>query len=92
MSDKQREKHLADYWHGYLTRVEAQKVFDETAKVIQAHQQMLQQMDAVLSFLAEKLDVKPADIQAWINAKMEKVKVDASNDQGQAVPSSIIPG
>lgn len=77
MSDKQREKHLADYWGGYLTRTEAQKVFDDTAKVIQSQQQTLQQMDAVISFFAEKLDVKPADIQAWITAKMEAATAQA---------------
>lgn len=72
MSDKQREKHLADYWGGYLTRTEAQTVFDETAKVIKRQQQTLQQMDAVLSYFADKFEVKPTDIQEWINKKMEE--------------------
>lgn len=71
MSDKQREKHLADYWGGYLTRTEAQKVFDETARVIQSQQQTLMNMDAVIGFFAEKLEVKVEDIQAWIKARVE---------------------
>ena len=75
MSDKQRADHVqAKYWNGFLTRTEAQKVFDETAKVIQAQQRTLAQMDAVLSFFAEKLDVKPDDVQAWIMKKHEEAQ------------------
>lgn len=73
MSDKQRADHIqAKYWNGFVTRTEAQKVFDETAQIFNAQAVALQKMDAVISFIADKLGIMPADIQAWINAKVEQ--------------------
>lgn len=75
MSDKQRADHAqAKYWNGYITRVEAQKVFDETAQVINAQAMAMQKFDAAISCLAEKLGVTPADVNAWITVQMEKAK------------------
>jgi hypothetical protein len=71
MSDKQREKHLAAYWNGPITRAEAQKVFDEQAVVIMKQAEMITKLDAVASFLSEKAGYSVADIQAWITEKMK---------------------
>lgn len=71
MSDKQREKHLAMYWNGPVSRVEAQKVFDETAKVIKHHQEIITKLDMVISFLVEKSGFATEEIQAWMNAKVQ---------------------
>jgi hypothetical protein len=83
MSDKQRADHLqAKYWNGFITRTEAQKVFEETAQVINGQGQALQKMDAVVSFLAEKLGVTVADIEAWIATKVAAAE--------QAVPKEPV--
>jgi hypothetical protein len=71
MSDKQRMAHNAErYWNGPLTRAEAQKVFDETAGVIQSQQQTIAKLDMVLAFLVEKGGYQTAEIQTWMNAKV----------------------
>ena len=70
MTVKQGVDHeQARYWNGTITRLEAQKVFDQTAGVIQAQQQTLAQLDACISYFADKLGVKAVDIQEWIKVK-----------------------
>ena len=87
MSNKQREKHLADYWGGYLTRTEAQKVFDETAEVLMKQGQMIMELDVVVSFFGEKAGVTSEDIQAWYNAKV-KAAEEQANASGNTEPEA----
>lgn len=85
MTDRQRADHIqAKYWNGFVTRTEAQKVFDETAQVVNAQAVALQKMDAVISFIAEKLGITAADIQAWITAKAEKAAETAPSPTPEA--------
>src|SRR5277367_241462 len=76
MSDKQREKHVAMYWNGPVTRVEAQKVFDETADVIQKHNEIITKLDMVLAFVVEKAGYTAEEVQAWMNERMSKMQAD----------------
>lgn len=85
MTDKQRADHVqAKYWNGYITRTEIQKVFEETAGVIQAQQQTLQKMDMVISCIAEKVGLTAQDVNEWVAKKV--VEVAAKNGDGQATP------
>lgn len=77
MSDKQRQAHnAARYWEGPLTRAEAQKVFDETAGVIQKTQETLVKLDMVLAFLVEKSGATVEEIQTWMNARVAKMQAE----------------
>jgi len=69
---KQREDHAqAKYCNGFITRVEAQKVFEEQTAVIMKQAEAFSKFDAVLTFLSEKLGVTAADVNAWIATKVE---------------------
>lgn len=71
MTDKQRADHVqAKYWNGFITRTEAQKVFNDTAQIINAQGIALQKMDAVISFIADKFGITKDDIEAWIAKKV----------------------
>lgn len=78
MSDKQREKHLAAYWNGPVTRAEVQKVFDETANVIKSHHEIITKLDMVLAFVVEKCGATTEEVQAWINERMKKAQAAAN--------------
>ena len=54
----------------FITRTEIQKVFDETAGVIQAQQQTLQRMDMVISCIAEKVGLTAQDVNEWVAKKV----------------------
>lgn len=75
MSDKQRMAHNAErYWNGPLTRAEAQKVFDETAGVIQKTQETLVKLDMVLAFLVEKSGATTEEIQVWMDERVKTMR------------------
>jgi hypothetical protein len=87
MSDKQRMTHnAARYWEGPLTRAEAQKVFDETAGVIQKTQETLVKLDMVLAFLVEKSGAETAEIQAWMDERVKTMRA-AMEAQQAAAPA-----
>ena len=94
MTMKQREDHAqAKYWNGFITRVEAQKVFEEQTEVIMKQAEAFSKFDAVLTFLSEKLGVTAADVNAWIATKVEAAQKaqeatnEASADKEQEVSS-----
>lgn len=92
MTDKQREDHVqAKYWNGFITRVEAQKVFDEQTQVILKQAEAFAKFDAVLSCLADKAGVTPADVNAWFAEKVAKAQ-EATNgsNQGSANPQQEV--
>jgi hypothetical protein len=71
MTDKQREDHVqAKYWNGFITRVEAQKVFDEQLQVISKQAEALAKFDAAISCIAEKVGVTPAIVNEWVAQKV----------------------
>lgn len=73
MSDKQRADHAqAKYWNGFITRTEAQKVFDEQQKVIMGLMGTVQKLDTVIAYFGEKFGVKVEDIQAWLKVKADE--------------------
>ena len=78
MSDKQRQHHLNQYWNGPLTRAEAQKVFDETAGVIQKTQETLVKLDMVLAFLIEKSGATLDEVQTWMNERVKKIQAETA--------------
>jgi hypothetical protein len=98
MSDAQRLAHNRErYWNGPLTRAEAQKVFDETAGVIQKTQETLVKLDLVLAFLVEKSGAETTEIQTWMDervkkmqAKMEAEQQAAATQPVEAEPSLVI--
>lgn len=98
MSDKQRMAHNAErYWNGPLTRAEAQKVFDETAGVIQKANETIVKLDLVLAFLVEKSGATTEEIQTWMDgrvkvmrAKMEAEQAAAATQPVEAEPSSLV--
>ena len=103
MTQKQREDHVqAKYWNGFITRVEAQKVFDEMSQVIQGQAAAMAKFDMAISCIAEKVGVTPADVNEWVKAKMKTAEAEkaaqevkaADNANGaakeQEVPSPII--
>lgn len=82
MSDKQRADHIqAKYWNGFITRTEAQKVFDEQMNVIMRQAQILAKYDAAMSCVAEKVGVTAEDVNKWIEAKVEAAKKAQENEQ-----------
>lgn len=87
MTDKQRADHAqAKYWNGFLTRVEAQKVFEEMSGVIQAQAAAMAKFDVAISCIAEKVGVSPADVNAWLEAKTNAAANSDTNNaelQGQ---------
>lgn len=71
MTDKQREDHVqAKYWNGFITRVEAQKVFDEQLQVISRQAEALAKFDAAISCVAEKVGITPAIVNEWVAQKV----------------------
>ena len=66
----------AAYWNGTITRAETQKVFDETAGVIQQLHQTVIKLDMVLAFLVEKSGASTEEIQTWINARVAKMQAE----------------
>ncbi len=75
MTDKQRVDHVqAKYWNGFITRTEAQKVFDELGQVVQQLRTGVMTMDLVVQMVTEKLGLSHADIEVWCKAEMEKRK------------------
>lgn len=89
MSDKQREDHVqAKYWNGFITRVEAQQVFDDTAKVINHQAQVMQKFDAIISCIAEKLGVTPEHVNEWVKNKVE-AQANVVKDTEQRVSSIV---
>jgi hypothetical protein len=87
MTDKQREDHVqAKYWNGFITRVEAQNVFDEQTQVICRQAEALAKFDAAISCIAEKVGVTFADVNAWVADKVAAAQKaqDANNpDKGE---------
>lgn len=75
MTDKQREDHVqAKYWNGFITRVEAQKVFDEQTAVIVRQAEAMAKFDAAISCIAEKVGITPVDVNAWVTKKIEEAQ------------------
>lgn len=74
MSDKQRQQHLATYWNGPVSRIEAQKVFDETAGVIKAQGEVITKLDMVLAFLVEKSGFTTEEIQVWMYERIKAMQ------------------
>src|SRR5581483_7996880 len=82
MTDKQRADHVqAKYWNGFITRTEAQQVFDDQAKVIIRQAEALGKFDAVISCIAEKVGVTPAEVNEWVAKKVKEAtaKAEATN-------------
>lgn len=60
----------AAFWNGPMSRLEAQKVFDDYSKVtIQMKEQILK-LDFAVGYLLEKFDVKPEDVKLFMDKKM----------------------
>jgi hypothetical protein len=82
MTDKQREDHAqAKYWNGFITRVEAQKVFDEQLQVISRQAQAMATFDAAISCIAEKVGITPADVNAWVAQKVADAAKKTTDEQ-----------
>lgn len=77
------DKVQAKYWNGFITRTEAQKVFDEFQGVIMRQAVMIQQLDAGLTYIAERFGITPNDINEWMKAKAEAAKA-AQESQANA--------
>lgn len=99
MSDAQRLAHNRErYWNGPLTRAEAQKVFDETAGVIQKAQETIVKLDLVLAFLVEKSGVPTTEIQTWIDHRVKTMQAAMQAEQAKqaaqtngAVEAQLLP-
>lgn len=92
MSDKQRADHVqAKYWNGFITRTEAQKVFDEQGQVITAQAMAIQKLDSVISFMVEKFGVTIDDINKWIMAKQEAMQAAVKVQPVQQPPQEAAP-
>lgn len=86
MSYAQRLAHNRErYWNGPLTRAEAQKVFDETAGVIQKAQETIVKLDLVLAFLVDKSGVPTTEIQTWIDHRVKTMQAAMQAQQQQPV-------
>lgn len=87
MTDKQRNDHIqAKYWNGFITRTEAQKVFDEQTQVIVKQAEAMGRFDAAISCIAEKVGVTPADVNAWFAKKVEEAKAQNEAANGSTPP------
>jgi hypothetical protein len=91
------DKVTAKYWNGFITRTEAQKVFDEQGQVITHQAMAIQKLDAVLTYIAEKFGITHEDINNWMKAKNEaaqKAQADANkqaNEQHDAAVAAATP-
>ena len=63
------------YWESFITRAEAQKVYDEQAGVISAQAMAITKLDTCLAFLCEKFGIKPEDVQKWAEQKATAAKL-----------------
>lgn len=103
MTAKQAVDHVqAKYWNGFITRVEAQKVFDEQLQVISRQAEALAKFDAAISCIAEKVGVTPAYVNEWLAQKVadaakaqedahgkQATQPDGSDDTKQEVSSLV---
>jgi len=62
----------ANYWLSPMTRQEAQKVFDDYAKVLTDLKETLLKLDFAVGYLLEKSNVQPSDIKEFMDRKMEE--------------------
>jgi len=69
------------YWNGFISRAEAQKVYDEQAGVIRAQAVAIQKIDMCLACVCEKLGVKPEDVNKWAQDKANSASSPASTEQ-----------
>jgi hypothetical protein len=81
----------AAFWNGPLSRLEAQKVFDDYAKVTIEMKEQLLKLDFAVGYLLEKFDVKPEDVKLFMDKKMieyaEQLKAqEAGKDAAPAPP------
>lgn len=82
----------AKYWNGFITRTEAQKVFDEQGQVIMQQAMVIQKLDAVLTYMAEKFGVTHEDINNWMKAKNEavqKAQADANKQANEQLDEAV---
>jgi uncharacterized HAD superfamily protein len=64
----------AAYWNNPISRKEAQSVFDQFANAINGLGQTSFTFDITLSFLMERLGIKPEEVQQWAEKKAEELK------------------
>lgn len=72
------------YWNGFISRSEAQKVYDEHAGVIKAQALAIQKLDMCLACVCEKLGIKPEDVNKWAAEKAELAKAEQTPILAQA--------
>ena len=91
MTQKQREDHVqAKYWNGFITRTEAQKVFDDYGQAMMRLNMALSQLDAAVSCIAEKVGVTPEQVGEWLKAKAETMKATNGSADKESEVSSLI--
>jgi hypothetical protein len=78
----------AKYWNGFITRTEAQQVFEEQKNVIRQLSIAVGSMDMICQCLAEKFGVSNEDIQTWCKAEAEKrmAAAKAAQQAGNVAP------
>jgi hypothetical protein len=59
----------AAYWLGFISRKEAQSVYDEFASAIGNQGGELRKLALSVSFLLEKFNITSDEFKAWIEAK-----------------------
>jgi hypothetical protein len=64
----------AAYWNSPLSRKEAQQVFDEYGGAIQNIAHSVFTLDLTMSFLMERLGIKPEEVSEWAQKKAEELK------------------
>jgi len=60
-----------DYWKSLITREEFQQIIDEQDEAIA---RKLAEMEMVITFLLNRLQVPPAEFGAWVKARVEKLQ------------------
>ena len=67
----------AQYWNTPVTRAEVQKAFDEyTAAFTNLHAQVIK-LEFAVSYLVERAGVTPDEVSAYMQRKLDKLKLAA---------------
>jgi hypothetical protein len=70
----------AKFWNSPITRLEAQKIFDDFANALVGIKEQLLKLDFAVGYLLEKGGVKPEDVKEFMDRKMveyaEQVKAE----------------
>lgn len=85
------DQQSAQFWNGYVTRTEVQRVFDDYTKATVALQEKFIKLDFAVGFILEKFEVTPEQVSEFMKAKMEQfAAAEAAKQESKPAPKPTL--